>query len=154
MMAQSALASSPNDDNDSEHVGRADLSSYRYFFIPEEDRAALDSWMAKAKCLGSGTALFIPDTMDDSDRRGGDQRAETVQAKQVCNGQDGGPVCPVREECLNYAINEGLWEGVWGGMSQRERRTVSRSRRVQSVTNGVQLRSTRRTRSSGRSAAT
>lgn len=147
------------DDADDEETyvstaGRADLSAYRYFFMAEEDRAVIDAWMRKAKCLGAGSELFIPETMDDSDRRGGDQRAETVRAKQVCNGLDGGPVCPVRDECLDYAIREGLWEGVWGGMSQRERRTVSRSRRVSGEVNGSPTPTQRRTRSSGRSGDT
>lgn len=144
---------SDNEDQE-QHVGRADLSAYRYFFIPEEDRARLDFWKKGAKCLGAGVSLFVPETMDDSDRRGGNQRAETVQAKRVCNGQDGGAVCPVRSLCLDYAINEGLWEGVWGGMSQRERRTESRSRKERPEINGSPPPSTRRTRSLAHSIAT
>ncbi|MFI1203556.1 WhiB family transcriptional regulator [Streptomyces sp. NPDC020883] len=41
-------------------------------------------------------------------------------AKAVCNG------CPVRPECLTYALDHREWFGVWGGMTERERRTLLR----------------------------
>ena len=43
-------------------------------------------------------------------------------AKRVCNGYRGQPPCPVRTECLVYALKyQELW-GVWGGLSEGERR--------------------------------
>jgi Transcription factor WhiB len=42
--------------------------------------------------------------------------------KQVCAG------CPVREECADYAIAHHIREGIWGGLSSRERRKVARER--------------------------
>lgn len=49
--------------------------------------------------------------------------AQTVAraAKRRCNGEDGLPVCPIRSECLDYAIHIGEKFGVWGGMSERQR---------------------------------
>lgn len=47
----------------------------------------------------------------------------TRPAKRVCAG------CPVREECLDYALEHDEAFGVWGGLSARERRNIARSRR-------------------------
>lgn len=47
----------------------------------------------------------------------------TRPAKRVCAG------CPVRQECLDYALEHDEAFGVWGGLSARERRDIARSRR-------------------------
>lgn len=110
-----------------------DLSYWRYFFIAEEDRNAMDRWMLGGKCYRTGLQeLFVPEpSLGDPEKS---TRAETDTAKKICNGQDGtGVVCPVREKCGDYAIENGIWEGVWGGMSQRERRKVSRQRKLDAV---------------------
>ncbi|MEU8513778.1 WhiB family transcriptional regulator [Kitasatospora sp. NPDC048722] len=44
------------------------------------------------------------------------------RAKAVCSG------CPVRTECLAYALDERIEHGVWGGMTDRERRALLRRR--------------------------
>jgi len=54
----------------------------------------------------------------DSPRRG----ASTREAKEVCRG------CVVREDCLEYALANGEKFGIWGGMSERERRRIRRQR--------------------------
>lgn len=69
------------------------------------------SWQARANCMGVDPELFFPE-------RG----ASTREAKAVCRG------CVVREDCLEYAIANGEKFGIWGGMSERERRRVRRSR--------------------------
>jgi WhiB family redox-sensing transcriptional regulator len=69
------------------------------------------SWQSRANCMGVDPELFFPE-------RG----ASTREAKAVCRG------CVVREECLEYAIANGEKFGIWGGMSERERRRVRRSR--------------------------
>lgn len=43
--------------------------------------------------------------------------------KRVCDG------CPVRVECLDYALTANEREGVWGGLTPRERAKVRRERR-------------------------
>ncbi|MGH2602892.1 MAG: WhiB family transcriptional regulator [Dehalococcoidia bacterium] len=68
-------------------------------------------WVADANCRGCDTELFFPE-------RGG----PTSQAKAVCHG------CDVRPECLTYAIESGEKHGIWGGLSERERRQLRRRR--------------------------
>lgn len=69
------------------------------------------AWMDLANCHRVDPVLFFPD-------RG----ASTREAKAVCNA------CEVREECLEYALAHGEKFGIWGGKSERERRTM-RARR-------------------------
>ena len=68
-------------------------------------------WQAQANCMGVDPDLFFPE-------RGGSTR----EAKEVCRG------CVVREDCLEYALANGEKFGIWGGMSERERRRVRRAR--------------------------
>ena len=73
----------------------------------EEER----SWQGQANCKGVDPDLFFPE-------RG----ASTREAKEVCRG------CVVRENCLEYALANSEKFGIWGGMSERERRRVRRAR--------------------------
>ena len=72
-----------------------------------EDR----TWQEYANCLGVDPDLFFPE-------RG----ASTREAKEVCRG------CVVREQCLEYALVNGEKFGIWGGLSERERRRIRRQR--------------------------
>jgi WhiB family transcriptional regulator, redox-sensing transcriptional regulator len=47
----------------------------------------------------------------------------TLPAKRVCAG------CPVQQECLDYALDHEEQHGVWGGLSARERRDITRARK-------------------------
>ena len=69
------------------------------------------SWQEYANCLGVDPDLFFPE-------RG----ASTREAKEVCRG------CVVREDCLEYALHNSEKFGIWGGMSERERRRIRRQR--------------------------
>ena len=69
------------------------------------------SWWDFANCLGVDPDLFFPE-------RG----ASTKEAKEVCRG------CIVKEDCLEYALSHGEKFGIWGGMSERERRRLRRQR--------------------------
>ena len=69
------------------------------------------SWQLQANCMGVDPDLFFPE-------RG----ASTREAKEVCRG------CVVREDCLEYALANGEKFGIWGGMSERERRRLRRAR--------------------------
>ena len=69
------------------------------------------SWQHEANCLGVDPDLFFPE-------RG----ASTKEAKEVCRG------CVVREDCLEFALSNGEKFGIWGGMSERERRRIRRQR--------------------------
>jgi WhiB family redox-sensing transcriptional regulator len=68
-------------------------------------------WQDLANCLGVDPDLFFPE-------RG----ASTKEAKEVCRG------CVVRDQCLEYALANGEKFGIWGGMSERERRRIRRQR--------------------------
>jgi WhiB family redox-sensing transcriptional regulator len=68
-------------------------------------------WQARANCMGVDPDLFFPE-------RG----SSTREAKEVCRG------CVVQEDCLEFAIANGEKFGIWGGMSERERRRVRRAR--------------------------
>ncbi|MFJ5221048.1 WhiB family transcriptional regulator [Streptomyces sp. NPDC088354] len=48
--------------------------------------------------------------------------AEQHRVKAVCKG------CAVRTECLAYALDHRIEDGVWGGMTERERRALLRRR--------------------------
>jgi len=68
-------------------------------------------WQDFSNCLGVDPDLFFPE-------RG----ASTREAKEVCRG------CVVRYDCLEYALANGEKFGIWGGMSERERRRIRRAR--------------------------
>ena len=69
------------------------------------------AWHRLANCRGVDPELFFP-------ARG----ASTAEAKEVCRG------CVVRIACLDYAVAANEKQGIWGGMSERERRRVRRAR--------------------------
>ena len=66
-----------------------------------------------------------PDLWHPASTRGRAHQWQVAEAKQVCWSQ-----CAVREQCLQYALDQRLDEGVWGGLSEQERRRLHR-RRVQ-----------------------
>jgi WhiB family redox-sensing transcriptional regulator len=78
-------------------------------------------WREQALCAQTDPEAFFPE-------KGGSIR----EAKRLCNGvpstgRDGDrPPCPVREECLRAALDRDERFGVWGGLSERERRALRR----------------------------
>jgi WhiB family redox-sensing transcriptional regulator len=98
-------------------MNRSDVSRAQATAAALQHRAQPDeehddrSWHDQANCLGVDPDLFFPE-------RG----ASTREAKEVCRG------CVVREECLEYALSNGEKFGIWGGMSERERRRLRRAR--------------------------
>lgn len=81
-------------------------------------------WQAEGKCRGSRPGLFYPEKGE-----GEDATAVAQAAKAVCNGADGQPVCPVKWECLQYALDNHEKFGVWGGRTERERNSLKRMRK-------------------------
>ncbi len=79
--------------------------------LREVRRGDAPSWQDQANCLGVDPDLFFPE-------RG----ASTREAKEVCRG------CVVRVECLEYALANSEKFGIWGGLSERERRRIRRAR--------------------------
>ncbi|MGH8898415.1 MAG: WhiB family transcriptional regulator [Egibacteraceae bacterium] len=74
------------------------------------------SWRDKAGCLGMDCELFFP--LGST----GPALEQIARAKAVC--QD----CPVVHECLEWALGTGQ-DGIWGGLTQDERRALRRARR-------------------------
>ena len=70
-----------------------------------------NAWQLVGNCVGVDPDLFFPE-------RG----ASTKEAKAVCHG------CSVREDCLEYALSVGERFGIWGGLSERERKRIRRQR--------------------------
>ncbi|HET7110158.1 MAG TPA: WhiB family transcriptional regulator [Gemmatimonadales bacterium] len=81
-------------------------------------------WQARSKCGGSRPALFYPEKGE-----GEDATAVAQAAKSVCNGLDGQPACPVKQECLEFALQHHEKFGVWGGRTERERNSLKRMRK-------------------------
>ncbi len=69
-------------------------------------------WRQYARCLGADPEIFYP----SCDEAAG-------EAKAICM------ICPVREPCLEHAISARERQGVWGGLTERERRRLVRQRR-------------------------
>jgi len=72
------------------------------------------SWRQKGACQGLDPAVFFPDEGDE---------ASAEVAIAVCG------TCDVRIACLEHALASREKEGVWGGMTERERRRIVRQRR-------------------------
>ena len=70
------------------------------------------SWQEFSNCLGVDPDLFFPDREDVQG---------VARAKAVC------ATCPVREDCLAFAVELNQSEGVWGGHTPAERRRLRRS---------------------------
>ncbi len=77
------------------------------FGEPVDD--GLMGWQERALCAQTDPEAFFPE-------KGGSTR----EAKKVCTG------CEVRAECLEYALENDERFGIWGGLSERERRKLKR----------------------------
>jgi WhiB family redox-sensing transcriptional regulator len=66
-------------------------------------------WQEQALCAETDPEAFFPE-------KGGSTR----EAKKICTG------CEVRTECLEYALGNDERFGIWGGLSERERRRLRR----------------------------
>ena len=73
------------------------------------------SWEARALCRNSGAGCFVPPMHGETLP---DRRARETLAKAICAD------CPVRRECLDYAIRVREPFGIWGGLNETERRTL------------------------------
>ena len=72
------------------------------------------NWYQHAACRGQDPELFFPIGAS------GAALLQLKEAKAVCAG------CPVQCLCLEWAVLAGIDHGVWGGMSEEERRTIKR----------------------------
>jgi WhiB family redox-sensing transcriptional regulator len=80
----------------------------RFLFVLDSDDL---EWQEDALCAETDPEAFFPD-------KGGSTRA----AKRICQR------CGVRSECLEHALVNGERFGIWGGLSERERRKLEKKR--------------------------
>ncbi|MEY4230435.1 MAG: hypothetical protein RLZZ362_1284 [Actinomycetota bacterium] len=76
------------------------------------DVDSVTAWMSAGNCRNYPPAVFFP-----SDGVGVDR------ARKICVD------CPVLGQCLEYALDQRIEHGVWGGCSERERRRILKRRR-------------------------
>jgi WhiB family redox-sensing transcriptional regulator len=69
------------------------------------------AWTQQAACRGIDTEIFYPASAD-----------EEAEALSVC------ATCPVRAQCLDYAIRNRETYGIWGGATAEQRRRMRRER--------------------------
>ncbi|GAB4915373.1 hypothetical protein MAHJHV30_45200 [Mycobacterium avium subsp. hominissuis] len=74
--------------------------------LPADDDC---QWQDRALCCQTDPEAFFPE-------KGGSTR----EAKRICQG------CEVKTECLEYALAHDERFGIWGGLSERERRRLRR----------------------------
>jgi WhiB family redox-sensing transcriptional regulator len=68
---------------------------------------AVPEWMSSGLCAQTDPEAFFPE-----------KGASTAAAKRIC------AACPVRTSCLAFALDRNERFGVWGGLSERERRRL------------------------------
>jgi WhiB family transcriptional regulator, redox-sensing transcriptional regulator len=69
----------------------------------------MESWVDFARCRGMEPERFF-----------GRNLTEAREAIRTCER------CHVRQQCLEYSITEGIEIGVWGGLTERQRRAYAR----------------------------
>ena len=75
----------------------------------------IDAWKRLAACRGPQADLFFPPTTFERKR----EKLEREQrAKMICVS------CPVRQDCLDFALRVGEGHGIWGGLNENERRAL------------------------------
>jgi len=74
-----------------------------------DDADEEQEWQDRALCAETDPEAFFPE-------KGGSTR----EAKRICSG------CEVRAQCLEYALAHDERFGIWGGLSERERRRLKR----------------------------
>lgn len=77
--------------------------------IEDGDDGGVLGWQDQALCAQTDPEAFFPE-------KGGSTR----EAKRVCS------TCDVRSECLEYALANDERFGIWGGLSERERRKLKK----------------------------
>jgi len=82
-----------------------ELGMLTEFYDPTDEQ----DWQERALCAQTDPEAFFPE-------KGGSTR----EAKRICLG------CEVRSECLEYALAHDERFGIWGGLSERERRKLKK----------------------------
>lgn len=72
------------------------------------------TWPSRAACIEADPELFFP--IGET----GPALLQIAEAKQICSR------CPVRQECLEWALETDQRAGIWGGLSEGERLSLRR----------------------------
>lgn len=72
----------------------------------------IDDWRGLALCQGMDTNTFFPVGS------AGPLLIDITEAKRVCGR------CPVQRQCLDFAADQGVDHGIWGGLTEQERRAL------------------------------
>ena len=75
------------------------------------------NWRSLAACLSADPDLFFPVSST------GPAKRQIARAKVICAG------CPVRSECLEFAVTHDQTHGIWGGTTPQDRQRDRRRRR-------------------------
>jgi WhiB family transcriptional regulator, redox-sensing transcriptional regulator len=68
---------------------------------------ALAGWQYRAACRGTDLNVFFPEPGESAE-----------PARHICTS------CPVRQPCLEFALSHGITHGIWGGLTERDRRPL------------------------------
>lgn len=75
----------------------------------------VQDWQRRAACRGPQAVVFFPPTQ--AERK--DERLDREEmAKSICE------TCPVRSDCLRYALDIREPHGIWGGLNESERKML------------------------------
>lgn len=74
------------------------------------------SWQLEAACLDTGNEKYFADPNME--------REKTAEAKKVCK------TCDVRWRCLQFATNNEIMHGIWGGYTSTERKSYMIGRTI------------------------
>jgi len=80
----------------------------------QSQATSLSDWRARSACLQADPELFFPIGST------GPAVRQVNEAKRVCGS------CPVRSACLEWALEARQDHGVWGGLTEDERRSLRR----------------------------
>ena len=72
-------------------------------------------WQRDAACRGPESVVFYPPTSYETRQQ---RESRESRAKTICSQ------CPVRAPCLEYALDIMEPHGIWGGLTEQERRTL------------------------------
>ncbi|MDX5571983.1 WhiB family transcriptional regulator [Streptomyces sp. ID01-9D] len=84
----------------------------------------MENWRLHAACREEDPDLFFPIGST------GPAVVQTAEAKTVCRS------CPVQAACLEWALENGQDSGIWGGLSENERRALKRRSRRRAESRG------------------
>jgi WhiB family transcriptional regulator, redox-sensing transcriptional regulator len=76
------------------------------------------NWRAASACLNTDPDVFFPVAVGTATAS-----KQTARALRICHG------CPVRQQCLDFAMQSGEKDGIWGGTTPEQRIRARRRNR-------------------------